>query len=674
VISVKPSREALSRHRRPLACGALVAIAALALAMDRPGFVTSADAWLYDAMLRSSDGTAPSGRVVIVDVDERSLAAVGQWPWPRDVIGELLTRVRGMGASTIALDVVFAEPDRDARLRGRPPQPPEITPTDAALADTLREGRVVIGYAMTFEANARWSDACVLHPLSATMVQPAGEESDIYRASGAVCSLPVLAEAAGASGFLNAAPDSDGLLRRVPLVIALDDRLYPSLALAAVAASIGVTQTELRVTDANTTWLTLGGRRVPLDRYGSLLVRYLGRQGTFTYVSAADVLAGRADSAVFAGKLVFLGATALGTQEDVATPVEARFTGVEVQATVAENLLEGGFVRRPGYASFTEAALVTLAIPAAGVVLWAGVAWGTLAAAIVCGVLWVGAAWLFARGLYLSPLLATASIGLAYLAAVVVRLRDERSRAAAGERQARGQALLAAAARYDLLRKVSHELRTPLTAIAGWAHLLGRGGLSDDQKHLAISTIRRNVTAQTRLIEHLVDTSSLDREGIRLELRPVDLRDVLSGTIPHHQRVFAGKRIRFDAVVDPEPCVVSGDPDRLRQIVDAVLSNAAKFTPDGGAVGVRLGRAGDHAELVVTDSGVGIAPAFLPHVFERFRQQDDMTTRPEGGLGLGLLIVEQLVHMHGGSVTAESKGTNQGATFTVRLPIVSAEA
>jgi signal transduction histidine kinase len=132
--------------------------------------------------------------------------------------------------------------------------------------------------------------------------------------------------------------------------------------------------------------------------------------------------------------------------------------------------------------------------------------------------------------------------------------------------------------------------------------------------------------------------------------------------------VFAGKHIRFDKIIDPDPCVVSGDPDRLRQVMDALLSNAAKFTPEGGVVEVRLRSAGTDVELAVSDSGIGISAGFLPHVFGRFRQQDDMTTRPDGGLGLGLVIVQQVVHMHGGAVTAASGGAHQGTTFTVRLP------
>ena len=184
-----------------------------------------------------------------------------------------------------------------------------------------------MGHAFTFGDAATGSRHCVLHPLALTIVQPAGVagESPLFGASGAICSLPALGNAAGASGFLNAAPDRDGILRRVPLVLELEGRVYPGLALAAVIAAADPRATRLRVANANTTSLAVGDVTVPLDGRSNLLLRYRGGKRSFPYVSAADVLAGQLPAGTFAGTMVFVGATALGTQELVATPYDPLF-------------------------------------------------------------------------------------------------------------------------------------------------------------------------------------------------------------------------------------------------------------------------------------------------------------------------------------------------------------
>jgi signal transduction histidine kinase len=661
--------------RRLLIATVVTSLLTVALAIVRPQFLIRIDNDLYDVMTRTTVREPPAGRVLIVDIDERSLADIGQWPWPRDVVARLIDDIRARGTSAIALDIVFPERDREARVPsdgalpratdgvGAPP-----TVTDAILARTLEQGGVVLGYAMTFD-EAVPHRTCVLHPLRAALVESARESGPrLYRATGAICNLPVLAEAAGASGFLNAAPDSDGVLRRVPLVIESGDQIYPSLALAAAVSATHERELALRVNDAQTRSLTFGARSVPLDGNGNVLVRFLGPDRTFRYVSAADVLADRVEAEMFRGKLVFIGATALGTQEDIATSVQPLFPGVEIQATVAESLLEGRFVSRPGYAPFVEAVLLLLVIPMVWVVSRAGAVWGAAGLVSMWALLWFAAWRLFATGVFVSPVLGIAAGASGYVATVIARLRYERGREAARATEARRAADAAESITDEVLRKTSHELRTPLTVIAGWAHLLGIGALSDRQKSAALDTIKQNVKAQTKLIEDLVDASKLADDDLRLQLRRMDLRDVARPAIAHYAGIHEAKRIRFDAQVDALPCIVAGDPERLRQVLDALLSNAAKFTPEGGSVSLRLARAGANVEIQVSDTGVGIAPEFLPHAFERFRQEHDMTRRPDGGLGLGLTIVRKLVQLHGGSVSVESKGENQGTTFRVWLP------
>ena len=183
-----------------------------------PAFLERLDNAAYDTVLRAASAQPPGGQVLIVDIDERSLSTLGQWPWPRDLVGRLVARLRELGAAVVGLDIIFAEADR--YVRDQPLEedsdPSPNTMSDLALAETLREGRVVLGYALTFEDDRSSLDDCALHPLGVAIVEPrqASAGDPLFRAGGAICNLPVLARAAAASGFLNAAPDSDGVLRR----------------------------------------------------------------------------------------------------------------------------------------------------------------------------------------------------------------------------------------------------------------------------------------------------------------------------------------------------------------------------------------------------------------------------------------------------------------------------
>jgi PAS domain S-box-containing protein len=223
----------------------------------------------------------------------------------------------------------------------------------------------------------------------------------------------------------------------------------------------------------------------------------------------------------------------------------------------------------------------------------------------------------------------------------------------------------------EFLATVSHELRTPLTAVLGWAHLLRSGQLDGVSAARALETIERNARSQTQLIEDLLDVSRIITGKLRLDVRPVDPGSLIESAIEALRPAAAAKGIRMQKVMDTGVISVAGDPARLQQVVWNLVSNAIKFTPKGGRVQIRLERINSHVEIVVSDTGAGIAPEFLPHVFDRFRQADQKTTRQHGGLGLGLAIVRHLVELHGGSVEAQSSGEGQGATFVVKLPIVS---
>jgi hypothetical protein len=220
----------------------------------------------------------------------------------------------------------------------------------------------------------------------------------------------------------------------------------------------------------------------------------------------------------------------------------------------------------------------------------------------------------------------------------------------------------------DFLATVSHELRTPLTAMLGWLQLLRSGRLPEEKRARALDTVERNARAQAQVIEDLLDISRIITGKLRLEPGPMDMRDVVEAALESTRPLADTKGVKLALEASAEPLPMKGDAGRLQQVVWNLLSNAIKFTPQGGRVTLQLRPLDGSVELRVTDTGVGISPAFLPHLFERFRQQDSSSSRAHGGLGIGLAIVHHLVELHGGQVSAHSEGVGLGTSFVLLLP------
>jgi signal transduction histidine kinase/ActR/RegA family two-component response regulator len=226
----------------------------------------------------------------------------------------------------------------------------------------------------------------------------------------------------------------------------------------------------------------------------------------------------------------------------------------------------------------------------------------------------------------------------------------------------------------EFLATVSHELRTPLTAILGWSRMLQGGSLETDMATRAIETIKRNAKVQAQIIDDILDVSRIITGNLYLELHPIELPPVLESAINVVRPTAEAKGIQIEVDFEPEPVAVSGDSNRLQQVFWNLLSNAIKFTPAGGKVTVHLRHVDSEVEIEVADTGQGITAEFLPFVFDRFRQADSTSTRQHGGLGLGLAIARHLIEIHGGNIEAKSHGEGQGATLTVRLPLVGSVA
>ncbi|MFA6071524.1 MAG: ATP-binding protein [Janthinobacterium sp.] len=255
------------------------------------------------------------------------------------------------------------------------------------------------------------------------------------------------------------------------------------------------------------------------------------------------------------------------------------------------------------------------------------------------------------------------------LYAAATRAAEERKVLLDSEREARAEAERTNQLKDDFLATLSHELRTPLSAILGWAQVLRRGTRDEADLHRGLQSIERNARAQAQLIEDLLDMNRITSDKVLLDLQPLAPASVIASSIETLRPAADAKHITIHSSIASDAGTIMGDPGRIQQVIWNLLSNALKFTPQGGRVDIGVRREANRLAITVADNGVGIKQDFLPHVFDRFRQADASTTRRHGGLGLGLAIVKHLVEQHGGTVTASSAGDMQGASFTVRLPL-----
>ncbi|MGE5285204.1 MAG: CHASE2 domain-containing protein, partial [Actinomycetota bacterium] len=411
-----------------IVAGVLLTLLGGALSVRSPTLVDSLEGKVYDSFLRSAPRHTVSGPITIVDLDEASLERLGQWPWPRYRIARLLDRIREGGATAVGLDMVFAEPDRMslAPLSGEILRdlgmridlagfPGDALDTDRALAATLAGGPFVLGYQFDFET-AR-GNGCVLHPLRAAVLSGtgAGGADGLYNARGVVCNLPALSKAAGSSGFINAAPDPDGVLRRVPLVIRHNGALYPNLALALYLMARGgdaVLETGPEGAEA----MRLDGRRIPLDHHGNVLVNFRGPHRTFAHLSAVTVLDGTAGKTRLDGRIVLLGTTATGLMDMRTTPLEPVQPGVEIHANVLDNLLSGDPIAEPRWARVARVLLVLIpGFLLTGLLARSSAAWGLALIAPSAAGIWLGSWGLLAyRQVFLPPLLPVVTLAVVF--------------------------------------------------------------------------------------------------------------------------------------------------------------------------------------------------------------------------------------------------------------------
>lgn len=420
--------------------GLLLSLAVVAVYLVNPRFVESINNKATDAILSFPGRTAVSGAVVMVDIDDASLAKYGQWPWPRYRLAKLLQKIEALGAGSVGLDLILAEADRTSpgiwqsvigRELGYKIDMSAVTPGlidhDRYLAETLAKGPFVLGYEFLFTKSTWWK-SCRLHPLNTLWVNSKDSElvkSGFFSAQSVVCNRTLFSDAVSYSGFLNATPDSDGILRHVPVLIGFEGKLYPSFALATLMQSGKITQIRIEQRANGLLDLAAGGAVIPIDRQGNVTINFGGSPGDVQRVSAADLLDAdsRVAAARFKNKIVLVGSSASGVGKIYQTPARKVASDVELQARLLENLLTG-----------------RVAVRSADFIMWEALA-GLLAAVLVCFlianmeilasgltaataliVFWAGAGALFQRtGVLLSPVLPTSLVVLNYTVLTILK-------------------------------------------------------------------------------------------------------------------------------------------------------------------------------------------------------------------------------------------------------------
>ena len=406
---------------RVLLYGILFSVLLFFLNLVKPTFFDFLTNRVYDTLLSTNTGQ-PSPVPVIVDIDEKSLKQYGQWPWPRYRIAILLDKLRNLGALSIGLDILFAEEDRasihsirkelsrdfgvDFEFRE---VPQSLRDNDQRLAEALSRGPIVLGYQFLFDEGSD-SESCLLHPIHVNKLghEKAERVSPLFiHARGVSCNLKMFSQAAAGSGFFNVSPETDGILRRVPLIMEHKGKLYPNLALVTLMKALGINDVLLKTDRRGMDSLYLNQTAIPLTSNGSLLIRFRGKGKTFEYISAADILSDRIPDGKIQGKIVFVGTSASGLKELKSTPFDPIFPGVEVHATVVDNILKKDFISRPKWAAGLEfLGVLVLGLISAFILAWTGAGWSSLLLGVLGVGVWQASVWTFrSEGIFISPVL-----------------------------------------------------------------------------------------------------------------------------------------------------------------------------------------------------------------------------------------------------------------------------
>jgi len=649
-----------------------------------PAIVERVRVTFFDFLQTLLPRSANTGKVAIVDIDEASLHAVGQWPWPRSKIAELTAALAEMRPAVIGFDILFPEPDRlspselvrvlpsiDASARD---QLLRLPSNDALLARSFRSAPVVLAMAAEPAASASPADSA-MPPDSFVFSDDPAATDHLARFARLIVSLRDLDTAAAGRGTVTLARDADGVVRRMGGAVVIGDDAFPTLTVEMARVAAGSKRIELETDPSGISGLRVGDRSLPADETGHLWIRY-ARPGLEPIISASDVLARRVDPAAISGKLVLVGTTAAGVADYVATPFGNRLSGLEVHGQLLEGIIGGDLLNRPGHMLAVE---LLLLLVVGGAVIVAGrqlPGWRLLP--FVCGVMMlVGGIALLAywrNRLLLDPTFAFIVAILLYMTAVTEGiLAEERARRRTEEelRRALIRAEAASKAKSDFLANMSHELRTPLTAILGFSETMQSGifGPIAPAKYADyVNKIHSSGGHLLAIVSDVLDMSRIEAGEAKLDESEIDLAEAVDECLEMLRPRSEKKRMLIDCRVDAGIPRLRADRRMLKQMVLNLLTNAVTFTPDGGRVSVSAAVDPERRMAIsIADSGIGIAKSDLTRVMEPFHTVERPQARSFQGIGLGLPLTRSMVELHGGTLALDSQ-TGVGTVATLTFP------
>ncbi|KUG23763.1 response regulator [hydrocarbon metagenome] len=439
-----------SESRRIFIWGVVWTLVFAALFFFKPTLMQRLDFMNYDLLLKKFPNNHASKKLVIVDVDEKSLNRYGQWPWPRYRVAELFDKIAAMKPVVIGLDMFFPEPDRTSAKKllkdlgdtyklkiTMDKLPDALSDNDQILAKTLAGGPFVLGNRFQFNSSERSSEQCVLHPVKVSFIQNVSQQvknTCLPGGIGVLCNLKMFSEKVDSSGFINFSPDPDGMLRRLPMLIQYNENVYPSLALATVLKIKNLDNLILKK-DGNTLQsINYKGTSMPVDEHGQMLIKFRNSENKYEYVSAADILNRNVSSERLRGKIVLVGTSAIGLKELLNTPFGQILPGVEVHATVVDNLIRGDFISIPDWSN----GVIMMLILGSGIILSLFIAFRSAAFVFIVMLIFVVGLWLttqqvfFRTGLFVGTIFPITAVVCNYMFLTLLKHRLEERKMLSG--------------------------------------------------------------------------------------------------------------------------------------------------------------------------------------------------------------------------------------------------
>lgn len=657
--------------------------------LSQAPFVTTLNNRTMDAVMAFVPVRPASGAVIIVDIDEKSLDHYGQWPWPRSLLARLFQSIATSGAGSIGLDMILAEPSCGSAGIPSTPLAPEYPSfsgaSDRLLAKTLANGPYVLGYSFSFRNYRMPRQACNLHPPGVTLININLRQTPFFSAKDVTCNLPSFTNAVNCSGFLNATPDADGILRRMPILISFADDIYPSLTLAMLMRYEKNAQVDVWRTATGRIDFKVGKRTIPLDDHGNLTVRFCYPADATRHVSASSVLGGEV-SERFKNKIVLVGFSAAGLEPMYQTPAGLRMP-VEIHAQALENLLSGDQVVRVTsflvwevFAGVAVAAAVALVV-ALRQIMSSGVICATLLAG-----LWVGTVVLFRGTQYLfSPLLPTVLVLVNYPFLTIVRSwlvlaekqrqlkeinlsQEQRIAAAVSDLRQRDQMLLQQgrqAAMGEMLNNIAHQWRQPLNILALIVQELQ---LTYGSEAFNKQSLEAGVAKAMLQIRHMSQTIDDFRNYFKPDKAKSLFRasQAVARTLALVEANMKSIEIEVE-VTGKQDLEIFGYPSEYSQVLLNILLNSrdafeVSTTERRRSIVISMDKVDGRSVVTITDNAGGIPEEVIAKIFDPY-----FTTKgPDKGTGIGLYMAKTIIENNmSGKLTA--RNTGDGAEFRIEV-------